>query len=113
MKNILFLICAVFVFFVGVVSAAHAHFDMAQDQIFVDSFDVIAEFDGYFVDEDDVSNSSRSGIDPLCDTHCHNHMTITGAFGVESPDVVGDFTSSRFNIVSPYFIYGLNRPPKL
>ncbi len=101
MKNVLFLICAIALFSASLVSAAHAHVEEhnANQQIEL----------GIDLDNTDSGMSS----DPLCDMHCHNHMSTTNFMQKDLPKVTDERLSMLSDNVAFSFIYGLKRPPRI
>ncbi len=101
MKNVLFLICALALFSAGLVSAAHAHVEkQSPDQQIELS-----------IDQDTADGANPS--DPLCDIHCHNHMTPANFTQKALPKVTGQRLSVLSENAVSSLIYGLKRPPRL
>ena len=105
MKNVMFILCALAVFSVGLLSATGAH---AYDQVSDKQIVQIADYD----DTND-DNSFDLTCDMNCHNHCHNHLVINDIVQIEFSKASDTLfiTLSENNLSSPF--YGLKRPPRI
>ncbi len=104
MRNILFLICVLSFFSAGLASAACAHIYDSSSL----SLDQQVEIN---INQDDSDNEGLS--DPLCDMHCHNHISSTGTSQDNTLNISSTFLTLASDDVVTSPIFGLKRPPKI